>query len=389
MNGANEEPASTPPLAPPPDLGSLTPEQLAELASNSKVRGSVWAEVHRRLKDDPRKASFLTFRWLLPADYEDKADAFDGLIGCCWGATKKRLPSGLFLRGYAETYCGKRERLDGSIAQPAGGVSEETREAIKDALAACLHNLRTLSAPEIVLTALHGGFHTDADVGNALHQRVRQLAFWDRQKQQESPYVFKYGNDLESQDEEGDAITLFEIVPDNPGSRTNVYNAVLKIITQEKAQIVEELGEKGWTAFEEILELIDNEAVCLAETGNCQNERDFERSLTDVFERVYGVKERQARTHKSRFLATVKRIVKTVLRKTLGRGDIRKASASEYSPPVVPMKVILQTAGMPVISRLLCFDDKLGEFGDGWGDNRSSVGRDVPPDEWQEMKARA
>ena len=41
---------------------------------------SVRAEVCRRLKDSPNKANYLTFRWFLPADDEDKADAFDGLM---------------------------------------------------------------------------------------------------------------------------------------------------------------------------------------------------------------------------------------------------------------------------------------------------------------------
>lgn len=384
------QPSASP--AEPATLSSLenrSPLELADLASTPEQLGNARAEVVRRLKGDPRKANFLTFRWLLPADEKDKADAFAGLIGCCWRAIKMRLPSGLFPLGYADT------------KQRDGGIAQETREAITDALVARLHDLRTLSAPEIVLTALNGGFHTDAEVGEALRRGFRQSAVWDGQKQGYSPYLFKYGNDVVGKEEVGksrfETLTLFDVVPDNPGprpdrkpgawavfSRTNVYNALLKIITQEKAQIVQEFGEKGWTAFEEILELVDNNAVSLTETRNSQNDRDFDRALTVVFEQVYGVKERQARTLKTRFLATVREIVKKVLKKRLGRGDRQKRPAGEYSPPVVPMEVIQRTSGMPVSSRLHWLDDERLAF----GGERSSVGRDVPPDERQEIKVR-
>lgn len=155
-------PASTAcPRPYPPGIENLTRAELAQLAANERCRKAVRADVRRRLKDTPNKANYLTFRWLtfgwpVPPDEEDGADAFDGLIACCWNATKIRNPSGLYPRGYPDTYCGARERLDGSIVQPAGCVADETRETIKDELAGQFHDLRTLSAPEIVLTALNG-----------------------------------------------------------------------------------------------------------------------------------------------------------------------------------------------------------------------------------------
>ncbi len=282
MNGTNEEPASTPP---PDNLRSLTPEQLAELVSNPKVRGRVWAEVHRRLKDDPRKANFFTFRWFLPADEEDKAKAFDGLMACCWEATKRRMPYGLFPRGYAET-----KQRDG---YREGGIKQETHEAIKTALVDCLYGLRTLSPPEIVLTTLNGGcgFRTDAWVGNALRRKVRA----------ESPYLNQYGNDVITK---GGYATLFEVLPDNPGPRTNLtdhtnfYNEAVEMILQEKAQIIEDLGEEGWEVLEEIIEHEDQGMFP-------KTKRDRQRVLTEVFQTAYSVREVQARTHKRRFLAAV------------------------------------------------------------------------------------
>ena len=89
----NEEPVSP---SPAPNLESLTSEQLAELASNPKMLDSVRAEACRRLKVSQNKANYLTFRWFLPADDEDKADAFDGLIAVCWKETKYRNRGGLF-----------------------------------------------------------------------------------------------------------------------------------------------------------------------------------------------------------------------------------------------------------------------------------------------------
>jgi hypothetical protein len=360
----------------PPGIENLTATELAQLAANERCRKVVPAEVCRRLQNNPDKATLLTFRWLtytwlVPVDEKEGEDAYSGLIGCCWNATKRRNPDGLFPRGYPET------KQDDGYRE--GGIAEETRECIKSALAERLYDLRTLSAPEIVLTALNGRFRTDADVANGLRRRARG----------ESKRLFQYGDDEIFQDNESEPLTLFEVVADDPGPRTNVYNAVLKVITQEKAQVVEELGEKGWTAWEGILELVDSLSAAQAETGASQNERDFDRSLTGVFERVYGVKERQAFTHKSRFLVTIKRIVEAVLAKRLGRGDMRKRSVAEYSPPVVPMEVIQQTSGMPVISRLHWLGQKwFGDDRDQFDGERSSVGRDVPPDEWQEIKAR-
>ena len=278
-----------PPLTPPPDEnleGGLTPDQLAELASNPEMRERVRAEVYRRLKNDARKANFLTFRWLLPADDEDKADAFDGLMGCCWLATKKRLPHGLFPRGYPETYFGEIENDDGSIAKRAGGVAEETREAVKDALVDCLYDLRTLPVPEVILTALYGGFHTDVDVGNALRRKVRE----------ESRYLCQYGQDAVTNWTKGE-LTLFEVLPD-AGPRTNPYNDVVEVILPERPQIVEELGKEGWEVLMQIVELADNDLLP-------QSKRARQRAITEVFETVYGVNPRQARTHKSRFLAAV------------------------------------------------------------------------------------
>jgi len=310
----------------------------------------------------------------MPANDADKTNAFDGLIAVCWKATKKRIPYGLYPRGYAETYCGKRERLDGSIAQAAGGVAEETREAIKGELVACLHDLRTLWAPDIVLTALNGGFQTDANVGNALRRKVRE----------ESKHFLQYGGDEVSEDDEAEPLTLFEVTRDDPKSRTNSYNNLVEIIFQEKAQVVEELGEEGWTAWEEVLELADNHIEELADNGSLsQNGKDCHRAITGVFERVYGVKERQARTLKNRLLGTLRRILGAVQ----ANEGLRKSTPEElraqsvFLPPVVPMEVILRTSGMPVISRLHW-------LGDEPNDERSSVGRDVPPDEWQEIMAQ-
>ncbi len=361
-------PASPSPY--PPGIENLTGDELARLAASERCRQAVRTEVSRRLKDSPNKANYLTFRWFFPADDADKADAYQGLIGCCWNATKARNRSGLFPRGYPET-----KQCDG---YRDGGIAQETREAITGELVEYLHNLRTLSAPEFVLKALNGGFQIAANVGNALRRKVRE----------QSKHLFQYGSDEVSADDEGDPLTLFEIVPDNPGPRTNVYNVVLKVITQEKAQIVEELGEKGWTAFEEILQFVDSESVSGAETGYSQNERDFERSLTGVFEKVYGVKQRQARTIKNQFMSTVRQIIESVLTKRLGRSDIRKRSVAEYLPPVVPMEVIRRTSRMPVISRLHWLGDERDSFDHDPGGERSSVGRDVPPDEWQKIRAR-
>jgi hypothetical protein len=350
----------------PPGVQNLIGAELARLAANEKCREAIRAEVCRRLQDDPRKANILTFRWLVPANDADKADAFDGLIAVSWKATKKRLPYGLYPRGHAETYCGKRERLDGSIAHPAGGVAEETREAIKDELVACLHDL---SAPETVLRALNGGFETDVDVANAL-----------RRKAWKEPKHILYDGDEVSEDDEGEPLTLFEVTPDDPESRTNVYDTLVEIIFQEKAQVVKELGEKGWTAWEEILELSDNHIAELADKGSLsETGKDCHRAITGVFERVYGVKERQARTLKNRLLGTLRRILGAVQ----ANEGMRKSTPEElraqsvFLPPVVPMKVIRRTSGMPVISRL-----------HRRGEERSSIGRDVPPDEWRQIKAR-
>jgi hypothetical protein len=281
MNGTNEGPAPVEPSS--NSLESLTSDQLAELGANPEMLASVRAEVVRRLKDDPRKANFLTFRWFMPANDADKADAFDGLIAVCWKATKKRLPHGLFPRGYPETYCGKRERRDGSIAQPAGGVAEETREAIIDALVDCLYDLRSLSVPEVILKALNSGFHTDADVGNAVRRKV-----W-----KESKYLFKNGDDVVSNHDEDNSITLFEVLPEESDG-TNHYSDAVELILEEKSQVVEALGEEGWEVLEEIVELVDNDLLP-------PTKRERERVLTEVFQKAYGVNERQASTHKRRF----------------------------------------------------------------------------------------
>jgi hypothetical protein len=285
MNGTNEGPAPVEPSS--NSLESLTPQQLAELGANPETLANARAEVCRRLKDTSNKANYLTFRWFLPADDADKADAYYGLIGCCWNATEIRNRSGLFPRGYPDTFCGARNGRRGSIAQSTGAVAGETRESIMDALADCLYDLRTLPVPEVILTALNGGFHIDADVGNALRRRVRE----------ESKYLFQYGHDVVSGDDDGEVLTLFEILPDESDG-TDCYGDAIEIILQEKAQVVEEFGEEGWEVLEQIVDFIDNDLLP-------QRKRDRQRLVTEVFERAYRVNPRQARTHKSRFLARV------------------------------------------------------------------------------------
>jgi len=272
------EPASVEPHL---NLENLTPEQLAELASNPEMRDALRAEVCRRLKDDHRKANFLTFRWLLPANEEDKADAYDGLMRCCWRAMKKRLPWGLFPRGYPGTFW-QRYGIDLGEAI-AKAIREETREVIMTALVDRLYDFKGLSDGQIILTALNGGFHTAADVGNALRRKVRE----------ESKYLFGYGGDVLWQDDEGDDVTLEEVLPD-PARRTNHYNEAVEIILQEKSQVVEVLGEEGREVLEKIVELEDDHLLP-------ESDRDGERALTGIFGAVYGVNERQARTLKSRF----------------------------------------------------------------------------------------
>lgn len=279
----------------PPGVENLTRAELARLGANEKCRAAVRAEVCRRLKDSPNKANYLTFRWFLPADEEDRADAFNGLCACCWKATRKRIfPYGLFPRTGLETRGPNRALLGGSVAK-------ETQEDIRTALVDCLYGLKALSDGEVILRALDGGFETDVDVANAVRQGVRE----------DSKYL-AFGDDSVSTGDEGEERTRFDDTPDYPESTTNAYNDLIEIVVQEKAQVVEELGEKGWTAWEGILEFVDSLSVAQAETGSSQNERDFQRSLTAVFEQVYGVKERQASTHKSRLLAAIKRIAQSV-----------------------------------------------------------------------------
>ena len=292
------------------NLENLTPEQLAELASNPEMRDPSRAEVCRRLKDDPRKANFLTFRWLLPANEEDKADAYDGLMRCCWRAMMKRLPWGLFPHGYPEKFW---QRYGIDLGQAIGrAIREETREIIMTALVDRLYDFKGLSDGQIILTALNGGFRTAADVGNAIRQRVRE----------ESEYFLQYGDDVVWEDGKGRCLTLFDLL-DNPNpepasrrvsrrlpgnatedptqfvlvpvrARTNHYNEAVETILQEKSQVVEVLGEEGGEVLEKIVQLEDDHLLP-------EGERDGERALTGIFGAVYGVNERQACTLKSRF----------------------------------------------------------------------------------------
>jgi len=200
----------------------------------------------------------------MPANDADQADAFEGLKACCWRATEKRIfPYGLF-------------------PDIRRSIVAATWDAIVDALVDYLYGLKGLSVQEIVLTTLNGGFQADVWVGNAVRQRVRQRPA-------------KYGGDFIS-DGEGYA-TLFQVLPDNV-DRANHYNDAVEIILQEKPQIIEELGEEGWEVLEEIVEHEDQGMFP-------KTKRDRQRLLTEMFQTAYGVRERQARTHKSRFLAEI------------------------------------------------------------------------------------
>ena len=312
-----------PPVCPspyPPGVENLTGVELARLAANEKCREAVRTEVCRRLQDSPDKANFLTFRWLtyrwlVPADEADGAGAYNGLIGCCWNATKKRLPYGLFRRGRPETYCEAIYRRDGSVARRAGGAGEETREAIMDALVERLYELKGLPHGEIILTALNGEFQTDADVGNALRRKVGVR----------SRYLFQYGGDFVGKAD--DWVTLLDVLKENPaGPQPNPYSDTVELILQEKSQVVEELGEEGWEVIEEIVNLADNDSFSQTKP------RERQRLVTEVFQTAYGVNPRQARTHKSRFLAAV------------------EAGASEGKPAFEEMAKLLDWLG--------CWDDE-------------------------------
>jgi hypothetical protein len=97
-----------------------------------------------------------------------------------------------------------------------GSVTRQTQEDIRTALVDCLYDLKGLSDREVILRALNGEFQTDVDVANAVRQGVRE----------ESEYL-TYGDDVISKDDEGNSLTLFEVLPDNL-DRTNHYNEVFR-----------------------------------------------------------------------------------------------------------------------------------------------------------------
>jgi hypothetical protein len=265
-----------------PDFPSLSSDQLAELGGNPEMLEGVRAEVYRRLRDDPRKANFLTFRWLLPADEVDKTQAFDGLMACCWNATEKRiLPYGLFPYGYLESE--KRERL-----------VEKMRDSITTGLIARLYEIRSLAASEIITAALNGDFQIDAEVANAVRQEVRQ---------ERKTRSFEVELELASLHEEEGTATFLDILEDRADSQNNPSSDASEVITLEIAQITQAMGQKGWEVLFELAELIDGDSLP-------EGKRDRERVVTEVFQDVYGVKARQARTRKDRFQEEIRAAVK-------------------------------------------------------------------------------
>jgi hypothetical protein len=259
------------------DLRRLTPNQLAELGSDPEMLETARAEVYRRLKDDPRKANFLTFRWLLPSDEEDRWDAYDGLIKTCWNAVEKRHAI------QRVSFVNSSENLQEFPR------FQEAREAIQDELIPRLGNLKSASAQDIIQTALGFGFQTDVDVANAVRQRVRQ-------ERRNISYQDAFSH------ENGEASILLEFLEDGIRCRNNTYSSVVELVQVEKAHIEEVIGEKGWEVLWSFVGLIDADSL-----PSC--ERDRERILTEAFMAAYDVEERQARTHKKLFRMAFKEAV--------------------------------------------------------------------------------
>jgi hypothetical protein len=147
---------------------------------------------------------------------------------------------------------------------------------------------RSLAPPETVQRALNCGFQTDADVANAYRDQVR------REREIDSL------DRLLNQDEEN-VQTLLDVLPDEPDSRG--YDDAVELITVERTEIEEVLGEKGWEVLLVTTELEDEGLLP-------RTERDLERVLTALLEVTYGVNERQASTHKKRLREAARAAVK-------------------------------------------------------------------------------
>jgi hypothetical protein len=248
----------------PPELKNLTRAEIAELAAKTEFHEGIRAEVCRRLSESPQKANYLTFRWLIPLNEGDKANAFDGLMACCWNAVKKRHAFNDYFPDWVQT----------------------AREAILDELVTRLSEFSTLSIQEVIHIGLGGDFRTDADVANAVRRRVRQ----------ERRYL-RYAEDIGGRNEDGEYVSLFEISPEDVSvtSKPNPHHSGALFVQKHKPRILEAVGETGWVVLSAFVELSDDGLL----PGT---QREQGRVWTDAIAAKLGIGDRQARTYKDRLI---------------------------------------------------------------------------------------
>jgi hypothetical protein len=288
-----------------PGLRLLTNQELCIAAQQEKMCEFVRAEVCRRLERRPQKANYLTFRWLLPSDEANRADAFDGLVACCWNATQKRvLPFGLFPFGCWE------DRSE-TVAN--------TRDKILTHLVHALHEARSLNPTEIVRKALNTEFSTDADVANAVRRALRS----------DAKYLAE-GDSFVSGDEFGYRVTLVENLSNaqSATSRASSYASPAPFLRRHNAEILRFLGKDRWKTLWTLVHL--NDSGLWPDT-----DREQRRVWTEAICARFGVGVRQARTYKARLESFLEEAAETghpVMRelrdfvhstaaKTLGNGN--------------------------------------------------------------------
>jgi hypothetical protein len=268
-------------IASPSALSSVSPDQLVDLSADPEMLEAVRAEVFRRLQDDPRKANFLTFRFLLPSSEEDRWDAFDGLIGTCWNAAEAR--HALKVHTWTMDFV------------------EDARDAIKGELTNVLHDLRPVPPRDVIRIALNGGFKIDAEVANAMRRRI---------------YAERRNASLREED---------EFVPPRPDN----FQPLIELITQEKSELVHVLGEAGWEVLWCFTQLVDADLLPAGQ-------RDQERVLTEAIAAKRGVRSRQASSDKARFRLAFSQALQTgnpILGRIAGLLGLRTPRGSALNCP--------------------------------------------------------
>jgi hypothetical protein len=110
-------------------LDNLTKDELIELLGRRASRREALAEVRHRVSKLGDKVNFLMFRYLCPQEVEDREDAWEGLVACCWKAKGNCYALPQYAEGF---HAATHNFLEAALGKITAGYRRQSYKRIAD-----------------------------------------------------------------------------------------------------------------------------------------------------------------------------------------------------------------------------------------------------------------